>query len=145
MFYSMHNNNSINFNYDIKRAMFQGIKKNYSKNHSSIEHRMKDDQGNSNFAHNNHKKKFQPLQFLLTLYTKSSKSNSVKKDWCSPDIVQSCKRQCKLYKIFIHNTSNKFMNNYEIFTNRIYQTIVIAKGTYFKVLSKCGIKKHTRA
>ena len=54
-----------------------------------------------------------------------------RKDWCSPEVVRSCKTKCKLYKIFIRNPTNLLKQNYVLFRNRLSHIIIIAKQKYY--------------
>ena len=73
---------------------------------------------------------------------KTLKSNRPRKDWCTLDIVKSCKTKCKLYKMFIRKPTSVNKQNYITFRNKLNQTVRNTKQTYYSNLfTKSNIKK----
>ena len=72
---------------------------------------------------------------------KTTKSNRPLKDWCTLDIVISCKTKCKLRKMFIRNPTSVNKQSYITSRNRLNQTIRNAKQTYSNLFTKSNIKK----
>ena len=78
----------------------------------------------------------------FSVKVKTTKSNRPRKDWCTPDIVKSCKTKCKLYKMFIRKPTSVNKQNYITFRNKLHQTIRNAKQTYYSnIFTKSNIKK----
>ena len=74
--------------------------------------------------------------------TKTTKSNRPRKDWCTLDIVKSCKTKRKLYKTFIRKPTSVNKQKYVTFRNKLSQTIRNAKQTnYSNLFTKSNIKK----
>ena len=75
---------------------------------------------------------------------KTTKSNGPRKDWCTLDIVKSCKIKCRLYYMFIRKPINNiiYKQNYITFRNRRSQTIRNARQTYYSNrITKSNINK----
>ena len=78
----------------------------------------------------------------FSVKAKTTKSNRHRKDWCTLDIVKSCKTKCNLYKTFIRKPSSVNKRNYIAFRNKLSQTIRNSKQTYyFNLFTKSNIKK----
>ena len=78
----------------------------------------------------------------FSVKAKTTKSNRPRKDWCTLDIVKSCKTKCKLYEMFIRKPTSVNKQNYITFRNKLHQTIINAKQTYyFNIFTKSNIKK----
>ena len=76
-----------------------------------------------------------------TVIAKTTKSNGPQRDWCTLDIVKSCKAKCKLDKMFIHKPTSINKQDYIAFENDLSQTIRNAKQTYYLFFTKSDIKK----
>ena len=70
----------------------------------------------------------------FSVNVKTTKSNRPRKDWCTLDIVKSCKTKCKLNKTFIRKSTSVNKQNNIIFRNNLCQTIRNAKQTYYSNL-----------
>ena len=66
--------------------------------------------------------------------TTTTKSKIPRKDWCTLDIVISCKTKCKLHRMFFRNPSSVNKQNYITFRNKLNKTIRNAKQTYYSNL-----------
>ena len=55
----------------------------------------------------------------FSVIAKTTKSNRPRKDWCTLDIVKSCKTNCKLHKMFIHNPINVNKQHYITLKNKL--------------------------
>ena len=78
----------------------------------------------------------------FSVKAKTTKSNRPRKDWCTLDIVKSCKTKCSLYKTFIRKPTSVNKRNYIAFRNKLSQTIRNAKQTYYlNLFTKSNIKK----
>ena len=78
----------------------------------------------------------------FSVIAKTTKSNRPRKDWCTLDIVKSCKTKCKLNETFIRKPTSVNKQNYIPFRNKLSKTIRNAKQTYYSYLfAKSNIKK----
>ena len=100
-------------------------------------------QNNPEDAYNNFLKIFYSYyNSCFSVIAKTTKSNRPRKDWCTLDIVKSCKTKCKLYKMFIRKPTSVNKQNYATFRNKLRQTIRNAKQTYYSNLfTNSNIKK----
>ena len=73
---------------------------------------------------------------------KITKSNKPRKDWCTLDIVKSCKTKCKLHKMYIRRPTSVNKQYYITFRNRLSQTVRNVRQAYYSNLfTKSNIKK----
>ena len=100
-------------------------------------------QNNPENAYNNFLRIFYSYyNSCFSVKAKTAKSNRPRKDWCTLDIVKSCKTKCKLYKTFIRKPTSVSKQNYITIWNKLSQTIRNAKQTYYSNLfTKSNIKK----
>ena len=77
-------------------------------------------QNNPEYACNNYLKIFYSHNnSCFSVIAKTKKSNRHRKDWCTLDIVKSCKIKCKLHKTFIHKATSVNKQNYIAFWNKL--------------------------
>ena len=100
-------------------------------------------QNNPENAYNNFLRIFYSYyNSCFSVKAKTTKSNRPRIDWCTLDIVKSCKTKCKLYKTFILKPTSVNKQNYITFRNKLSQTIRNAKQTnYSNIFTKSNIKK----
>ena len=100
-------------------------------------------QNNPENAYNNFLRIFYSYyNSCFSVKAKTTKSNRPRKDWCTLDIVKSCKTKCKLNKTFIRKPTSVNKKNHRTFINKLSQTIRNAKHTYYSnLLTKSNIKK----
>ena len=94
-------------------------------------------------AYNNYLRIFYSYYYsCFSVKAKTTKSNRPRKDWCTLDIVKSCKIKCKLNKAFIRKPTSVNKQNYIPFRNKLNKTIRNTKQTYYSNLfTKFNIKK----
>ena len=100
-------------------------------------------QNNPENAYNNFLKIFYfYYNSCFSVTAKTTKSNRPRKDWCTLDIVKSCKTKCRLHETFIRKPTSVNKQNYITFRNKLSQTIRNAKQTYYSNLfTKSNNKK----
>ena len=92
-------------------------------------------QNNPENASNNFLKIFYSYyNSCFSVIAKTTRSNKPQKDWCTLDIVKSCKTKCKVYGMFIRKPTSVNKQNYITFRNRLSQTIRNAKQAYYSNL-----------
>ena len=108
-----------------KKAVFYFIRKISQENFITVYL-----QNNPANAYNNFLKIFYSYyNSCFSVITKTTKSNRPRKDWCTLDIVKSCKTKCKLHKTVIRKPTSVNKQNHITFRNKLSQTIRNAKQT----------------
>ena len=100
-------------------------------------------QNNPENAYNNFLRIFYSYyNSCFSVITKTTKYNRPRKDWCTLDIVKSCKTKYKLHKMFIRKPTSVNKRNHITFRNKLSQTIRHAKQTnYSNLFTKSNITK----